>query len=159
MLIRGYCLMRGYYRMPEKTAETIDAEGWLHSGDLATLERDGTMRIVGRVKDMIIRGGENIYPAEVEGFLLLHPAVAEAQVVGVPDRIMGEEVVAFVRLRVGAHASGEEIREWSRANMSRFKIPKYVRFVESFPTTASGKVRKIELREGIARELAMGASL
>ncbi len=158
LLIRGYCLMHGYYRMPEKTAEAIDVEGWLHSGDLATLDRDGTMRIVGRVKDMIIRGGENIYPAEVEGILLRHSAIAEVQVVGVPDRTMGEEVVAFVRLRDGSGVSAEDIRTWSRANMSRFKVPKHVRFVDAFPTTASGKVRKVELREAIARELAAGRS-
>ncbi len=153
LLIRGYCLMRGYYRLPEKTTEAIDVEGWLHSGDLATLDRDGTMRIVGRVKDMIIRGGENIYPAEVEGILLRHAAIAEAQVVGVRDRIMGEEVVAFIRLRDGANVSAEDIRAWSRTNMSRFKVPKHVRFVDAFPTTASGKVRKVELRDAIAREL------
>jgi fatty-acyl-CoA synthase len=146
LLARGFLVMRGYYNMPERTAETIDADGWLHTGDLATMNAEGYVQIVGRVKDMIIRGGENIYPAEVEAFLMRHPKIAEAQVVGVPDAYMGEEVAAVLRLKPGASVSEDEIREHCRANISRHKVPKYIRFVEAFPLTASGKVKKFELR-------------
>jgi fatty-acyl-CoA synthase len=146
LLIRGYLVMRGYYRMPEKTAETIDAEGWLHSGDLATLDAQGYVRIVGRIKDMVIRGGENVYPAEVEGFLMRHPAIAQAQVVGVPDDFMGEETVAFIQLREGASLCEDRLREHCRREIARHKVPKYFRFVSSYPLTPSGKVKKFELR-------------
>jgi fatty-acyl-CoA synthase len=153
LCVRGFLLMKGYYNMPEKTAETIDAEGWLHSGDLATMNKDGYVNISGRVKEMVIRGGENIFPAEIEAFLMRHPKVAEAQIVGVPDPFMGEEVVALLRLKTGESAEEEEIREYCRANISRQKTPKYIRFVEAFPLTASGKVKKFELREQLIREL------
>jgi fatty-acyl-CoA synthase len=153
LLIRSFSVMSGYYRMPDKTREAIDAEGWLHSGDIATLDEHGRVRIVGRLKDMIIRGGENVYPAEVENFLMRHPAILQAQVVGIPDPYMGEEAAAFIQLRAGRSLGEEELREHCRAHMSRHKLPKYVRFVDAFPLTPSGKVRKFELRDRLLAEL------
>ncbi|HJQ22646.1 MAG TPA: AMP-binding protein [Blastocatellia bacterium] len=155
LLERGFLVMQGYYNMPERTAETIDADGWLHTGDLATMNPQGYVNIVGRVKDMIIRGGENVYPAEVEAWLMRHPKVVEAQIVGVPDPLMGEEVAAFVRLKAEASADEEEIREYCRTNISRYKVPRYVRFVEQYPLTASGKVKKFELRALLIKELGL----
>jgi fatty-acyl-CoA synthase len=152
---RAFSNMKGYYNMPEKTAETIDAEGWLHTGDLAVMRADGYVNIVGRVKDMIIRGGENVYPAEIEAFLMRHPQIAEAQIIGVPDELMGEESCALIRLKPGAETSEEEIREYCKANIARHKVPKYVRFIAAFPLTASGKVKKFELREQMIRELGL----
>jgi len=146
LLTRGFLVMKGYYNMPEKTAEVIDAEGWLHTGDLATMNPQGYITIVGRVKDMIIRGGENLYPAEIEAFLMRHPKVAEAQVVGVPDPLMGEELAALLKLKPGEQASEEEIREFCRGAISKHKIPRYIRFVTAYPLTANGKVKKFELR-------------
>jgi fatty-acyl-CoA synthase len=145
--------MKGYYQMPERTAETIDSDGWLHSGDLAVMQANGYLKIVGRVKDMIIRGGENIYPAEIESFLMRHPKIAEAQVVGLPDSYMGEEAAALIRLRPAETSTDEEIREYCRGGISRHKIPKYIRFVEAFPLTPSGKVKKFELRIQLIEEL------
>jgi fatty-acyl-CoA synthase len=133
--------------MPDKTAEAIDGDGWLHSGDLATLDSGGYVRIVGRIKDMIIRGGENVYPAEVETFLMRHPAIRQAQVVGVPDPYMGEEAAAFIQLREGGTVSEDELRDHCKAGMSRHKLPKYFQFVTEFPLTPSGKVKKFELRK------------
>jgi len=147
LLVRTFSAMRGYYRMPDKTAEAIDADGWLHSGDLATLDSGGYVRIVGRIKDMIIRGGENVYPAEVETFLMRHPAIRQAQVVGVPDPYMGEEAAAFIQLREGGTVSEDELRDHCKAGMSRHKLPKYFQFVTEFPLTPSGKVKKFELRK------------
>jgi fatty-acyl-CoA synthase len=156
---RGHLVMKGYYNMPEKTAEVIDGEGWLHSGDLAVMDSNGYVNIVGRVKDMIIRGGENIYPAEVEEFLMRHPKVAEAQVIGVPDSFMGEEVAAMLRLRAGATADEDEIREYCRNGISRHKVPKHIRFVDSYPLTASGKVKKFELKRHLCEELAVDGAV
>ena len=144
---RGYHIMKGYYNMPEATGEAIDSDGWLHTGDLALVDKDGYYKIVGRIKDMIIRGGENIYPKELEEFLYTHPAVMDVQVIGLPSKEYGEEVCAFIILREGEEVSEEEIQDFVRANMARHKTPKYVRFVKSFPTTASGKVQKYKLRE------------
>jgi fatty-acyl-CoA synthase len=155
LMARGFLVMKGYYNMPDRTAETIDADGWLHTGDLATMNADGYVNIVGRVKDMIIRGGENIYPAEIEEFLMRHHKIAEAQVVGLPDSFMGEEVAALLRLKPDEGASEDEIREYCRDGISRHKVPKYIRFVTSFPLTASGKVKKFELKELLARELGL----
>jgi len=157
LLIRTFSVMRGYYKMPDKTAEAVDADGWLHSGDLATLDAGGYVRIVGRIKDMIIRGGENVYPAEVESFLMRHPAIRQAQVVGVPDPYMGEEAAAFIQVREGVTVTEDELREHCRANMSRHKLPKYFQFVTEFPITPSGKVKKFELRERIVAELGLAA--
>lgn len=152
---KGFSNMRGYYNMPEKTAETIDGEGWLRTGDLAVMRADGYINIVGRVKDMIIRGGENIYPAEIEAFLMRYPKIAEAQVVGIPDEFMGEEVCAVVRVKSGEELSEDEIREYCKSSISRHKAPKFFRFVESFPLTASGKVQKFALREMLIKEMGL----
>jgi fatty-acyl-CoA synthase len=155
LMARGFLVMKGYYNMPDKTAEAIDAEGWLHTGDLATMNAHGYVNIVGRVKDMIIRGGENIYPAEIEALLMRHPVIAEAQVVGVPDTLMGEEVAAVIRLKAGASAEDEELIRYCRDNISRHKVPKYLRFVTAFPLTASGKVKKFELKKHLISELGL----
>jgi len=149
--------MQGYYNMPDKTAEAIDADGWLHTGDLATMNAQGYIAIVGRVKDMVIRGGENLYPAEIEAFLMQHPKVAEAQVVGVPDAFMGEEMVALLRLRTNEIADEEEIRAFYRGAISTRKIPRYIRFVTVYPSTASGKIKKFELRAQLIKELGLEA--
>ncbi len=155
LLIRGFPVMKGYYNMPEKTAETIDTGGWLHTGDQATMNAHGYVNIVGRVKDMIIRGGENIYPAEIEQFLMRHPKVADAQVIGVPDAVMGEEMVAVVRLKPNETLTEEELRDYSRANISRHKVPKYIKFVTEYPMTASGKIKKFELRAQLIHDLGL----
>lgn len=152
---KGFSNMKGYYNMPEKTAETLDEEGWLHTGDLAVMRADGYINIVGRVKDMIIRGGENIYPAEIEAFLMRHPKIAEAQIVGIPDPFMGEEVCALIRLKPGELAEEDEIRQYCKDNISRHKIPKIFRFIEAFPLTASGKVQKFKLREMLIKDLGL----
>jgi fatty-acyl-CoA synthase len=152
---RGYCVMRGYWGDPERTAEAIDAAGWMHTGDLAVLDEAGYCNIVGRIKDMVIRGGENIYPREVEEFLFRHPKVAEVQVVGVPDPRMGEELCAWVRLKPGMTATEEEIREFCRGQIAHYKIPRYIRFVDGFPMTVTGKVQKFIMRETMVKELGM----
>jgi fatty-acyl-CoA synthase len=147
VVCRGYNVMKGYYNQPEETARVIDAEGWLHTGDLGTMDTDGYLAITGRLKDMIIRGGENVYPREVEEFLLQLDGVLDAQVVGVASRKYGEEVGAFVRLKEHAALTAEDVRDACRGKISQHKIQKYVTFVESYPMTASGKVQKYRLRE------------
>lgn len=149
---RGYSVMKGYWNDDEKTAETI-INGWLHSGDLGTMNEYGYVRITGRIKDMIIRGGENIYPREIEEFLFTHPKISEAQVFGVADMRMGEEVCAWIQLQEGATATEEEIRNFCKGQISHFKIPRYVRFVDAFPMTVTGKIRKIEMRAMMEQEL------
>ncbi len=149
---RGYNIMKGYYNMSEATAAVIDADGWLHSGDVGTVDEDGYYRITGRLKDMIIRGGENIYPREVEEFLYTMPGVEDAQVVGVPDEKYGEVVGAFIRRKAGADVTESDVQEFARARLARYKTPKYVFFVGQFPLTASGKIQKYKLREQ-AKEL------
>ena len=144
---RGYSVMLGYWDEPEKTAQAIDGAGWMHTGDLATMDGAGYLNIVGRIKDMLIRGGENIYPREIEEFLYTHPAVADVQVVGVPDQRFGEEVCAWVRLREDAAATEEELKEFCRKSLAHFKVPRYVLFVDEFPMTVTGKIRKVEMRE------------
>ena len=148
---RGYNIMKGYYNMPEATAETIDADGWLHSGDLGIMDEEGYLKITGRIKEMIIRGGENIYPREIEEYLYLIDKIASVQVVGVPSRKYGEEVGAFIILKKGAELAEEDITDFCRGKISRFKIPKYVAFVDSYPLTASGKVQKYKLVELAAK--------
>jgi fatty-acyl-CoA synthase len=150
---RGYLVMEGYYKMPEETAQAIDAEGWLHTGDLAIMDENGYCRITGRIKNMIIRGGENIYPREIEEFLYTHPKVFDVQVYGVPDRKYGEQVMAAVRLRQGMTCTEEEIREFCRGRIANYKIPRYVRFVQEYPMTASGKIQVFKLREMAIAEL------
>ena len=144
---RGYHVMKGYYKMPEATAKTVDSDGWLHTGDLAIMDKNGYCKITGRIKDMIIRGGENIYPREIEEFLYSHPKVKDIQVVGVPSEKYGEEVAAFIQLKTGEKATAEEIITFCKDQISFFKIPKYVYFVDEYPTTASGKIQKYKLRE------------
>jgi fatty-acyl-CoA synthase len=149
-LTRGYSVMRGYWDDDGKTGESIDAGGWMHSGDLATMDAQGYCRIVGRSKDMVIRGGENIYPREVEEFLYRHPKILDVQCVGVPDEKYGEELCACVVLRPGSNASEEEIREFCRGQIAHYKVPRYVKFVGSFPMTVTGKVQKFLLRQQVA---------
>ncbi len=150
LLTRGYSVMRGYWDDDERTRESIDAAGWMHSGDLATLDAQGFCRIVGRSKDMVIRGGENIYPREVEEFLYRHPKILDVQCVGVPDVKYGEELCACVILRPGMQSSEEEIREFCRGQIAHYKVPRYVKFVDSFPMTVTGKVQKYVLRQQMA---------
>ncbi|MDH5618063.1 MAG: AMP-binding protein [Gammaproteobacteria bacterium] len=149
---RGYSVMKGYWNDDDKTAETI-VDGWLHSGDLGTMNEHGYVRITGRIKDMIIRGGENIYPREIEEFLYTHPKISEVQVFGVEDPKMGEEVCAWIQLKEGQTATEEEIRSFCKGQISHFKIPRYVRFVDGFPMTVTGKIRKIEMRAMMAEAL------
>jgi fatty-acyl-CoA synthase len=144
---RGYNVMKGYYKMPEETARVIDAEGWLHSGDLGDVDERGNFRVTGRIKDMIIRGGENIYPREIEEFLLSMEGIKDVQVVGVASEKYGEEVAAFVILKDGAALVEEDVRDFCQGRISRYKIPKYVFFVDSYPMTGSGKIQKYKLRE------------
>jgi fatty-acyl-CoA synthase len=147
VVCRGYSVMKGYYNMPEATAATIDAGGWLHSGDLGSMDENGYVSITGRIKDMIIRGGENVYPREIEEFLLTMPGVKDAQVAGIPSPRFGEEVGAFVICSDGACLSEEDVRDFCRGRISRFKIPRYVFFVSAFPMTASGKIQKYKLKD------------
>jgi fatty-acyl-CoA synthase len=150
---RGYSVMLGYWEDPERTAEAIDAEGWMHTGDQATMDDAGYLKIVGRIKDMVIRGGENVYPREVEEFLLCHPEVLDVQVVGVPDERFGEELCAWVRCREGAACEPEDLRDYCRGRIAHYKVPRYVRFVDEFPMTVTGKVQKFKLRERAVDEL------
>ena len=151
---RGYSVMIGYWNNPKATAESIDSDGWMHTGDLAMMDEQGYVRIVGRSKDMIIRGGENIYPRELEEFFFTHPAVADVQVIGVPCSKYGEEIVAWVRLHPGHVASEDELREWAKARIAHFKVPRHFRFVDEFPMTVTGKVQKFRMREISIAELA-----
>jgi fatty-acyl-CoA synthase len=152
---RGFMVMTGYYHMPEKTAETIDGDGWLHTGDLATMDAQGYVNIVGRLKDMVIRGGENLFPAEIEAFLIRHPKVDEVQVLGVPDVFFGEELLAVVITKAGEQLSEQELRDYCKGQISHQKIPHYFQFVDSFPLTASGKVQKFVLREQAIKTLGL----
>jgi fatty-acyl-CoA synthase len=153
---RGHGVMLGYYNMPKQTARAIDGEGWLHSGDLATRMPNGYYRITGRLKDMVCRGGENIYPREIEEFLYTHPAVQDVAVVGVPDPKYIEEVCAWIRLKPGAQATEEEIRSFCKGQLAHYKIPRYVRFVNEFPQTVTGKIQKYKIREAMVAELGLG---
>ncbi len=150
---RSFMNMKGYYAMPEATAAAIDSEGWLHTGDLATVDDAGYCKITGRSKDMIIRGGENIYPREIEEFLYTFPKVADVQVIGVPDQRLGEEVMAWVSLRAGQESSEEEIREYCRGKIAHYKVPRYIKFVSEFPMTVTGKIQKYVMREVSIQEL------
>ena len=152
---RGYLVMLGYYKMPEKTAQTIDSDGWLHTGDLATMDARGYVNIVGRLKEMVIRGGENIFPREVEEFLIRHPKVADVQILGVPDKFFGEEMLAVVRLKEGEQLTEQELRDYCKGQISHQKIPRYFQFVDSYPMTASGKVQKFILRERAIKALGL----
>jgi fatty-acyl-CoA synthase len=153
---RGYSVMLGYWDEPEKTAEVIDPARWMHTGDLAVMDAEGYLNIVGRIKDMVIRGGENVYPREIEEFLYTHPDIVDAQVIGVPDERLGEELVAWVRLRDGAEAiTADALRAFCTGRLAHYKIPRYVRIVDGFPMTVTGKVRKVEMREVSIEELGL----
>ncbi len=152
---RGYSVMLGYWDEPEKTAEAIDAARWMHTGDLAVMDEAGYLNIVGRIKDMVIRGGENIYPREVEEFLYAHPAIEDVQVVGVPDLKYGEELCAWIRLRPGQELSAEQVRDYCQGKIAHYKIPRYVRFTGDFPMTVTGKVQKFKMRETSITELGL----
>ena len=149
LLARGYSVMRGYWADPERSAESIDSAGWMHTGDLATMDADGYLNIVGRVKDMVIRGGENIYPREIEEFLHRHPKIADVQVFGIPDTKYGEELCAWIILKAGEHADADDIRDSCKGQIAHFKIPKHVQFVEQFPMTVTGKVQKYSMRDSM----------
>jgi len=152
---RGYNTMKGYYKMPQATKDTVDAEGWLHSGDLACRDSAGNYRITGRLKDMIIRGGENIYPKEIEEFIYTHPAVQDVQVIGVPDKKYGEEILASIVLKNPGSVTVEEMTDYIKASMARHKVPKYIEFVDSFPMNAAGKVLKYKMRQDAAKRLGL----
>jgi fatty-acyl-CoA synthase len=154
---RGYCVMLGYWGDPDATAAAIDPARWMHTGDLAVMRDDGYVNIVGRLKDMIIRGGENVYPREIEEFLHTHPMVSDVQVIGVPDAKYGEEVCAWIRLREGHAVTAEEIREYCRGQIATYKIPRYVRFTTEFPMTVTGKVQKFLMRKLTIAELGLGS--
>jgi fatty-acyl-CoA synthase len=167
LLTRGYSVMRGYWNDPERTAEAIDDARWMHTGDLAKMDEDGYVNIVGRSKEMVIRGGENVYPREVEEFLMGHPAVEDVAVFGVPDARFGEELMACVRLAPGGGDAGgpgdgsapdeDAIREFCRGRIAHFKVPRYVRFVDEFPMTVTGKVQKFKMRDAAVEELGLEA--
>ena len=147
--------MKGYYKMPDATNQAIDSEGWLHSGDLARRNPDGTYLITGRLKDMIIRGGENIYPKEIEEFIYTHPKVQDVQVIGVPDEQYGEEIMACVILKPGESMTVEEMKEYVNSHMARHKVPRYVDFVDSFPMNVAGKILKYKMREDAIKKLGL----
>ncbi len=153
---RGYLVMRGYWNDPERTAEVIDPARWMHSGDLATMDDDGYVRVVGRIKDMVIRGGENIYPREIEEFLYKHPQIADVQVIGVPDERYGEELMAWIIPRPGTALTDDTVRQFCDGQIARYKIPRYIKFVDSFPMTVTGKVQKFKMRETAIEELGLG---
>jgi fatty-acyl-CoA synthase len=150
---RGYMIMRGYYNNPEATDLAVDKEGWLHTGDLGTLDDEDYCKITGRLKDMVIRGGENIYPREVEEFLYEHPAISDVQVIGVPDMKYGEELMAWVKLKSDQVLTPEQIKEFCKGRIAHYKIPRYYKFVNEFPMTISGKIQKYKMRELSIKEL------
>ncbi|MCX7366112.1 MAG: AMP-binding protein, partial [Alphaproteobacteria bacterium] len=154
---RGYSVMKGYWHDAEKTAEAVDAAGWMRTGDLATMDEQGYVNIVGRLKDMVIRGGENVYPREIEEFLYSHPKVQDVQVIGVPDQRYGEEVCAWIKLRDGQTATPEEIREFCKGQIAHYKIPRYVEFVDAFPMTITGKIQKFVMRDETIAKLGLKA--
>jgi fatty-acyl-CoA synthase len=153
---RGYSVMLGYWNEPDRTAEAIDPARWMHTGDLGVMDSDGYLNITGRIKDMVIRGGENIYPREIEEFLYTHPDILDAQVIGVPDVKYGEELCAWVKIRPGAQPlTAEKLREFAAGRLARYKVPRYVIVVDEFPLTVTGKVRKLEMREKSVGMLAL----
>ena len=152
---RGYNIMKGYYKMPKATSSAIDAEGWLHTGDLACKTPEGNYRITGRLKDMIIRGGENIYPKEIEEFIYTHPKVSDVQVIGVPDEQYGEEIMACIILKEGETMTEDEIKDYILSHMAKHKVPRYIQFVDSFPMNVAGKILKYKMREDAIKLLGL----
>ena len=147
--------MKGYYKMPKATASAIDKDGWLHTGDLACRTPEGNYRITGRLKDMIIRGGENIYPKEIEEFIYTHPLVSDVQVIGVPDEAMGEEIMACIILKEGESMTEDEMKKFVRDHMAKHKVPKYIDFVDRFPMNDAGKIQKYKMREEAVKKLGL----
>jgi fatty-acyl-CoA synthase len=152
LIIKGYNVMKGYYKNDEATKKSI-RDGWLHTKDLSTMDEEGYVRILGRIDDMIIRGGENVYPKEIEEFLYTNPKIKMISVIGVPSKYYGEEVLACIQLKDGENATEDEIRNYCKEGISRYKVPKYVRFIDSFPMTASGKIQKFKLKESMVEKL------
>jgi fatty-acyl-CoA synthase len=152
---RGYSVMKGYWGDEAKTRAAVDADGWMHTGDLATMDDQGYVNIVGRLKDMVIRGGENVYPREVEEFLYRHPQVQDVQVVGVPDLKYGEELCAWIVLRDGQTATADDIRDFCKGQIAHYKIPRHIRFVDAFPMTITGKVQKFLMRQQTIADLGL----
>ena len=157
-LTRGYSVMLGYWNDEARTAEAIDSDGWMHTGDLAVMDDEDYVNIVGRIKDMIIRGGENVYPREVEEFLYTHRDIVDVQVIGVPDVRYGEQVMAWVQLRDGADTTGEDVKEFCRGSIAHYKVPRYIKFTDSFPMTITGKIQKFKMREQSIQELGLGGA-
>ena len=145
--------MLGYWDDPEKTADAIDRNGWMHTGDLATMDDDGYFNIVGRIKDMVIRGGENIYPREIEEFLYRHPAIQDVQVFGVPDQRFGEELCAWIKIRPGSNLTADAVKDFCKDQIAHYKVPRHIRFVDEFPMTVTGKMQKFIMRETMTEEL------
>ena len=152
---KGYSVMHGYWGDPARTAEAIDAEGWMHTGDLATMDAQGYVNIVGRIKDMVIRGGENIYPREVEEFLYRHPKVQDVQVVGVPDAKYGEELCAWVIVKPGQTVTEDELKAFCQGQIAHYKVPRYIRLVSAFPMTVTGKIQKFKIRDEMTQQLGL----
>jgi fatty-acyl-CoA synthase len=152
---RGYSVMHGYWEDEEKTREAIDAEGWMHTGDLATMDAEGYVNIVGRIKDLVIRGGENIYPREIEEFLYRHPKIQDVQVVGLPDKKYGEELCAWIIPKPGQTLSADEVRDFCKGQIAHYKVPKYIQFVTEFPMTVTGKIQKFKIREAMKHQLGL----
>jgi fatty-acyl-CoA synthase len=150
---RGYSVMLGYWENPEATAAAIDAKGWMHTGDTAVMDEDGYVNIVGRIKDMIVRGGENVYPREIEEFLMTHAGIEAVQVTGVPDPKFGEEIIAWISLKQGVMLSDDDVKGYCKGRIAHYKVPRYIRFSEDFPMTVTGKVQKYKMREISIREL------
>ena len=150
---RGYSVMHGYWGDVEKTHEAIDPEAWMHTGDLATMDDEGYVNIVGRIKDMVIRGGENLYPREIEEFLYRHPQVQDVQVVGVPDEKYGEELCAWIIAKPGQSVTEDDIRAFCQGQIAHYKVPRYIRFVDAFPMTVTGKIQKFKIRETMMQQL------
>jgi fatty-acyl-CoA synthase len=158
LLTRGYSVMLGYWNDPARTAEAVDPAGWMHTGDMAIIDEAGYCNIVGRIKDLVIRGGENIYPREIEEFLFGHPKIESAQVFGVPDQKYGEEICAWIKLRAGESMDEAELKAYCRDRIAHYKVPRYVYFVDEFPMTVTGKIQKFVMREKVATELGLVAA-
>ena len=152
---RGYSVMHSYWEDPSRTREAIDAEGWMHTGDLATMDAQGYVNIVGRIKDMVIRGGENIYPREIEEYLYRHPQVQDVQVVGIPDTKYGEELCAWIVLKPGQTLTEDEVRAFCKGQIAHYKVPRHIRFVSAFPMTVTGKIQKFKIREEMKLQLGL----
>jgi fatty-acyl-CoA synthase len=155
---RGYSVMLGYWNDPENTTRSIDSARYMHTGDIATMDAEGYLNISGRIKDMVIRGGENLYPREIEEYLYTHPAVRDVQVIGVPDLKYGEELCAWVILHPGENVTDDEIKDYCRGRIAHYKIPRYIKFTTEFPMTVTGKIRKVEMRQRSTRELGLDAA-